>query len=114
MSNKNKKINGVVFSTDTSFNYDFEQEAASETLANNQQDLRIHLDKKNRAGKAVSVVKGFIGKEEDLSELGSKLKKLCGVGGTVKDGEILIQGDFRDKIMAYLVKENYKVKKAGG
>ncbi len=114
MSNKNKKLNGVVFSTDNNFNYDFEQEEAAETLPNNQQDLRIHLDKKNRAGKAVSVVKGFIGTTDDLNELGSKLKKLCGVGGSVKEGEILIQGDFRDKILAYLVKENYKVKKAGG
>lgn len=114
MSNKNKRLTGVVFSTDTNFDYNFEETEDAETLPNNQQDLRIHLDKKNRAGKAVTVVKGFVGKNQDLESLGSVLKKLCGVGGSVKEGEILIQGEFRDKILAHLLKLGYKAKKAGG
>jgi len=114
MSNKNKNIQGVVYSTDNAFNYQLDETSESETLPPSKQDLRIHLEKKNRAGKAVSVIKGFIGTANDLSELGSSLKKLCGVGGTVKDHEILIQGDFRDKILAYLLKNDYKAKKAGG
>jgi translation initiation factor 1 len=114
MSNKNKKNGGMVFSTDPDFNYDSFSEEEVESLPNNKQDLRIFLDKKNRAGKAVSIVSGYIGKYEDLNALGSLLKKLCGVGGSVKDGEVIIQGDFRDKILAYLIKEGYKAKKAGG
>lgn len=114
MSNKNKNKGGMVFSTDPDFNYDSFNDDEVETLPNNKQDLRIFLDKKNRAGKAVSIVNGFIGKDDDLNALGSALKKLCGVGGSVKDGEVLIQGDFRDKILAYLIKEGYKAKKAGG
>ena len=114
MSNKNKNKGGMVFSTDPDYKYESFNEEELETLANNKQDLRVFLDKKNRAGKAVSIVNGFIGKDEDLNTLGSSLKKLCGVGGSVKDGEVLIQGDFRDKILVYLIKEGYKAKKAGG
>jgi translation initiation factor 1 len=114
MSNKNKKLTGVVFSTDSNFDYNHEEEEEAITLPNNQQDLRIHLDKKNRAGKAVTVVKGFVGTTSDLESLGSVLKKLCGVGGSVKEGEILIQGEFRDKILTHLQKHGYKAKKAGG
>lgn len=114
MSNKNKNINGVVFSTDTSFNYDFEKEESANTLPNEKQNLKIFLDKKNRAGKVVTAINGFIGTDDDLNTLGSTLKKLCGVGGSVKDGEILIQGEFRDKILAHLIKLGYKAKKAGG
>jgi len=114
MSNKNKNITGVVYSTDNNFNFEIEHDESASTLPNNQQNLKIFLDKKNRAGKAVSAISGFVGTTDDLNSLGSSLKKLCGVGGTVKDGEILIQGEFRDKILAHLVKLGYKVKKAGG
>ncbi len=114
MSNKNKNITGVVYSTDTNFSYDIEQEESKSTLPNNQQNLKIFLDKKNRAGKVVSAISGFVGSDDDLNVLGSSLKKLCGVGGTVKDGEILIQGEFRDKILTHLIKLGYKAKKAGG
>jgi translation initiation factor 1 len=114
MSNKNKNISGVVFSTDQSFSYDIDKEDATETLPINKQNLKIFLDKKNRAGKLVTAISGFIGTNDDLNDLGSALKKLCGVGGSVKDGEILIQGEFRDKILAHLIKLGYKAKKAGG
>ena len=101
-------------SVDNNFSFDIAQEITVSTLPNNQQNLKIFLDKKNRAGKAVSAISGFVGTNDDLNVLGSNLKKLCGVGGTVKDGEILIQGEFRDKILAHLIKLGYKAKKAGG
>ena len=114
-----KKINslddlgGFVFST----NKDFEigsNDASQETLPNNQQKLEAHLDKKNRGGKVATIIKGFEGTDEDLKSLGKQLKTLCGVGGSAKDDEIIIQGDFRTKIMDYLAKEGYKVKRVGG
>ena len=83
-------------------------------MPNNQQKLEAHLDKKNRGGKVATVIKGFEGTDEDLKDLAKKLKTLCGVGGSAKDGEIIIQGNFRDKIMDYLTKEGYKVKRVGG
>lgn len=114
MSKKNKNIQGVVYSTNPDFEYQHEQEESAETLPNEKQDLRVMLDKKQRAGKAVTLVTGFIGKQEDLEVLGKLLKTKCGVGGTVKEGEIMIQGDFRDKIMLLLQQSGYKAKKAGG
>lgn len=113
MSKKNIPV-GVVYSTDKSFDYSFESENEPDTLANNQQNLKIMLDKKARAGKQVTLITGFIGKNEDLETLAKKLKNYCGTGGSAKDNEIIIQGDMREKILTYLLSNNYKAKKAGG
>lgn len=108
MSKKNKgDINGFVFSTNPDFRFEEEASAPQETLAVNQQKLRIKLETKHRGGKAVTLVSGFVGKEEDLEELGKKLKNFCGTGGSAKDGEIIIQGDQRDKVLQWLLKNGY-------
>jgi translation initiation factor 1 len=109
-----KKRDGVVYSTSDSFEYNLGDGDASETLAANQQKLRILLDKKSRAGKQVTLVEGFVGSEDDLKELGKLLKSKCGVGGSAKDGEILIQGDHRDKVLQVLLTAGYGAKKSGG
>ncbi len=103
-----------MYSTNPDFKFEYEPQESATTLPPQQQQLRIMLDKKQRAGKAVSLVTGFVGTTEDLEALGKMLKQKCGVGGTVKDGAILIQGDFRDKILDLLLKAGYKAKKAGG
>ena len=114
-----KKINdlsalgGFVFSTNKDFEFDSNEEQ-QETPANNEQRLEAHLDKKNRGGKIATIIKGFEGTDDDLKALAKQLKTLCGVGGSAKDGEIIIQGNFRDKIMDFLVKEGFKVKRVGG
>jgi translation initiation factor 1 len=106
-----KKLNsfgGLVYSTDPNFKIEEEHNNDQETLSPAQQKLKVRLDKKQRAGKAVTLIEGFIGKETDMDELGKKLKAFCGTGGSVKDGEILVQGDNRDKILQWLLKNNYK------
>lgn len=108
MSKKNRPdARGFVFSTDPSFRFEEEEQPAQDTLPPNQQKLRIRLDTKQRAGKAVTLVSGFVGKEEDLEDLGKKLKNFCGTGGSVKDGEAIIQGDQRDKVLQWLLKNGY-------
>ncbi len=110
------KINrtGVVYSTNPDFSYETDAPAAAATLPSQQQQLRVQLDKKQRGGKQVTLVTGFSGTDADLQALAKLLKTKCGVGGNAKDGEILVQGDFRDKVLAVLIKEGYKAKKAGG
>lgn len=107
-----KKRDGVVFSTDPNFRYDTaDEDEQVQTLPPSRQKLIVAIDRSGRAGKQVTLVKGFVGTDEDLSDLGKKLKTKCGVGGSVKDGEILIQGDFRDKITELLQKDGYNAKR---
>jgi translation initiation factor 1 len=103
-----------VYSTNPDFQYQQSGDDSQQTLPPGKQQLRVLLDKKARAGKQVTLVTGFVGTDQDLQELTKKLKTRCGVGGSAKDGEILLQGDFRDKVLQVLVAEGYKVKKAGG
>lgn len=115
MAKKKKSEKRIVYSTNPDFDpaaFSGEQQGA-ETLPPAQQDLRIWLDRKG-GGKTATIVKGFEGSDEDLKELGRDLKTLCGVGGTAKNGEILIQGDHRDKVVNHLKKQSYGAKKAGG
>ena len=113
MAKKKEKIN-IVYSTNPEFNYQFEEDPEMETLPIQQQKLYVSIDRKQRGGKEVTLVEGFVGAEEDLKELGKKIKTKCGVGGTVKDNEIIIQGNFKEKIFELLSKDGYQVKKKGG
>ena len=109
-----KRINslgGLVYSTDPNFKLEEDHTEAAETLPAAQQKLRILLDKKQRAGKAVTLITGFVGKDADMEELGKKLKTFCGTGGSVKGGEIIIQGDNRDKVLQWLQKNGYSAAK---
>ncbi|PZR29747.1 MAG: translation initiation factor [Citrobacter freundii] len=109
MSKKNKADNnGFVYSTDPDFKFDESAEQA-ETLPPAQQKLRIRLDTKQRGGKAVTLVEGFTGSEDDLQDLGKKLKAFCGTGGSAKEGEIIVQGDQRDKVLQWLIRQEYKL-----
>jgi len=105
-------LGGFIFSTDK--NFQFENEEVQETLSPNKQFLEAVFSNKGRSGKTVTIIKGFMGNEDDLKELAKLLKTKCGVGGSVKDNEIIIQGNYRDKIMEILKKEGYNVKRVGG
>ena len=104
----------VVYSTNPDFNYEMDDEEEQATLQPSQQRLRVQLDRKNRGGKVVTLVTGFIGTEDDLKELGKFLKSKCGVGGSSKDGEIIVQGDFKQKVLELLKKEGYTQTKTVG
>lgn len=104
---------GMVYSTSSDFKYETAHDAGAATLAPAQQELRVWLDRKQRAGKVVTLVRGFVGPQEDLAELARLLKSRCGVGGTAKEGEIIIQGDHRDRATEILLKAGYRCKKAG-
>ena len=118
MAKKNfKKRDGVVYSTNPDFEYNeqFKGLLQQDTLSNDKQELRILLEKKGRGGKQVTVINGFVGKNNDLETLGKKMKTSCGIGGSVKDGEIILQGDVRQKVKDILIKAGYaKTKMSGG
>jgi len=110
---KHERPGGVVYSTNPDFKFNEGEENIS-TPPPQQQNLRIWLDRKSRGGKTVTLIQGFAGADTDLQSLAKMLKTKCGVGGSAKDGEIMIQGDHRDKVLELLLKEGYKAKKAGG
>jgi translation initiation factor 1 len=115
MSKKGKNSSGgIIFSTNKEFQIENESDENIESLPPEKQNLKIWLDSKQRKGKTVTLITGFIGPQQDLKELEKQLKNLCGSGGSSKDGEILIQGDFREKIFNWLLNKGFKIKKAGG
>jgi len=115
MAKKNdwKRREGIVYSTESDFSYSYETENARATVPPQQQNLKVSLDKSGRAGKQVTLVSGFTGTTNDLDGLGKFLKSKCGVGGSVKEGMVLIQGDRRDQVVQILLAEGYKVKRSG-
>ena len=120
MSKKNNQNNdwkdrlNVVYSTNPDFQYQTDEEEEQETLAPQQQNLKVSIDRKQRAGKSVTLVQGFVGTADDLKELAKMLKSKCGVGGSAKDGEIIIQGEFKQKVYDLLLQAGYKAKMSGG
>lgn len=114
MSKQKKERIGILYSTNPNYHYEESSNEEQQTLAPGQQLLYVSIDKKQRAGKEVTLIEGFVGTADDLNDLGKFLKSKCGVGGTAKDGEIIIQGNFRDKVIPMLEKEGYKVKRKGG
>jgi translation initiation factor 1 len=114
MAKRRKDREGVVYSTNSDFDYEYTSQEEEETLPPQQQDLRVMLDKKARGGKQVTLVTGFSGNADDLKKLGKFLKSKCGVGGSAKNGEIIVQGNHREKVLEILHKEGYKAKISGG
>jgi translation initiation factor 1 len=110
---RSKRID-VVYSTNPNFQYSEEGDEVAETLPPSQQKLYVSLDKKQRGGKVVTLIEGFVGNDDDLAELGKALKNACGVGGSAKEGEILLQGEHRDKTVRFLESKGYIVKRKGG
>ena len=115
MAKKNdwKRREGIVYSTESDFAYTFGQAGEPATLPPAQQNLKVLLDKSGRAGKQVTIVSGFVGSRKDLDALTKHLKSKCGTGGSVKDGEMLIQGDFRDKVIQILQQGGYRARRSG-
>lgn len=111
---RKQRYSGIVYSTDEDFAFQETEAEDVETLPNRQQDLRVMLDRKMRGGKTVTLITGFVGSAADLETLGKKLKQKCGVGGSAKDGEIIVQGDFKQRIVQLLLDEGYRVKPVGG
>jgi len=109
-----KKRLGMVYSTNPDFQYESGDEEEKQTVPPQQQKLYVSLDKKNRKGKKVTLVEGFVGSAEDIKNLAKELKSKCGVGGSVSDNNILIQGDFRERLMSLLKEQGFKVKRSGG
>ena len=115
MSKKDKHKGGVVFSTDPNFEFQYDEPEVTAILPPDKQQLRVSLDRKQRGGKEVTLVTGFVGPKEELERLGKMLKTRCGVGGAVKDGEILIQGDHRERVLQLLIQEGFsRSKRSGG
>jgi len=112
MSKPKDRVN-IVYSTNPDFNYQTNNQEEASTLSAAKQNLKIQLDKKSRAGKQVTLITGYIGKSDDLESLSKSLKSLCGSGGSAKDGEIIIQGDHRDKILNYFTEKGFRAKKVG-
>ncbi|MDR2008872.1 MAG: translation initiation factor [Bacteroidales bacterium] len=106
-----KNREGIVYSTNQDFEYDYDLPDEKETLIPEKQNLKVFTDNKKRKGKIVTIIAGFIGTDDDLNSLAKELKTKCGAGGSAKDGEIIVQGEFRDKIYDFLQNKNYRVKK---
>jgi len=112
-SNSSSGSDGIVYSTDSGFNFFENLQNLQQTLPNQQQNLIVKIDKKQRGGKTVTLVQGFVGSTEGLKELGKMIKTKCGVGGSQKDGEVIIQGDFKEKVYQILIEKKFKAKKSG-
>ena len=113
MAKKKKNRIDIVYSTNPDYNYDYDGEQTEETLAPAEQNLELRFERKGRNGKPVTLISGFVGIDEDLNQMGKALKTKCGVGGSVKNGEIILQGDQRPKVGEWLLKEGYRYKKVG-